>query len=82
MVVWKDCLAFKIMGKTIHLYSGETSYGLSTVADMDNHFYYLGGKAADITSAIFAWEAVNGRTLTDEEKHQSLIDNYLMSEAI
>jgi len=75
MNVWKDCLTFKIMGKTILLYSGETSYGLSTVADIDNHFYYLGDRVADISSAIFAWKAVNGRTLTDEEEIQILIDN-------
>jgi hypothetical protein len=82
MNVWKDCLTFKIMDKTVHLYSGETSYGLSTVADIDNHFYYLGNKAGDITSAIFAWKAVNGRTLTVEEENQILIDNNLMSVGI
>ena len=82
MDVWKDCLTFKIIGETIYLYSGETSYGLNTVADIDNHFYYLGDKAGDITSAIFAWKAISGRTLTFEEENQILIDNNLMSEGI
>ncbi len=82
MFVDKDVVKFKIMGKTVYLYSTDTCYGRQTVADINDQVYYLGDEPSSIASAFIAWQSVNGRDLTNEELHQALVDNHLMSEGI
>jgi hypothetical protein len=82
MIVRNDCVSFKVMGQTINLYSEDFGYSLSTVADMGDHFHYLGNEHPNVTAAIFAWQEVNGRDLTNEELRQVLVENNLLSAAI
>lgn len=82
MLVRKDYVTFKVMDKEINLYSEDMKYGLSTVAEIDDHFYYLGDELPVIASAILAWQKVNDRDLTNEELRQVMIDNHLISEGI
>lgn len=82
MLVYKDCNTFKVLGKEINLYSEDMEYGRNTVAEMDDFFHYLGNETPNVAAAIFAWQEVYGRDLTNEELRQVLIDNQLLSEAI
>lgn len=82
MLVCHDCIPFKIMGQKINLYSEAMKYGLNTVADMGDHFHYLGNEVPNVLAAVFAWQEVNGRNLTSEELHQVMIENNLISAAI
>ena len=82
MIVRKDCVTFKIMDKEINLYSEDMKYGLSTIAEIDDQFYYLGDELPVVAAAIFAWQEVNDRDLTNEELRQIMIDNHLISEGI
>ena len=69
---------FDILGKTITLLSEEMSYGRSTVAILEDEYYYLGNEYPSISSAIFAWEALNYRSLSNKELKKILIDNKLV----
>ncbi len=82
MLVRKDYVTFTVMGQEINLISDTTAHGLSTVAEIDNHFYHLGNELPVISSAIFAWQEVNDRDLTNEELRQVMVDNHLISEGI
>ena len=82
MIVYKDYTSFTVMGKEINLFSCETDYGQSTVAEMDDKFYHMGNEIPNIATAVFAWQEISGRDLTSEELHQVLIDNNLISQAI
>ena len=82
MLVYKNYVSFIVLGETINLISDETSHGLNTVAEMNDHYHYLGEEYPSIASAIFAWQEVNGRDLTNEELRQVMVDNHLISEGI
>jgi hypothetical protein len=82
MIVRNDCSSFKVMGQTINLYSENLGRSISTVADMGEYFYYLGNELPNILAAVFAWQEVNGRDLTNEELHQVIIDNQIITGAI
>ncbi len=82
MIVYKDYVTFTVMGKEINLISNETAYGRSTVAELDNRFHYMDDEPPNVATAIFAWQEVNGRDLTNEEIRQVMVDNNLISSAI
>lgn len=82
MIVRNDCVSFRILGQKINLYSEDLGYTLNTVADMGDHFHYLGNELPNVLAAVFAWQEVNGRDLTNEELRQVMTDNQLISEAI
>ena len=82
MIVCNDCVSFRILGQKINLYSEDLGYCLNTVADMGDHFHYLGNELPNVLAAVFAWQEVNGRDLTNEELRQVMTDNQLISEAI
>jgi hypothetical protein len=82
MLVYKDYLTFTLMGKEINLIYSETAYGLSTVVEIDNHYHYMDNEPPNVATAIFAWQEVNGRDLTNEELRQVMVDNHLISDAI
>ena len=83
MIVYKDYHStFIILGQEINLISDETDYGRNTVAEISDIYHHLGNEYPSIASAILAWQEVNGRELTSEELHQTLVDNQLTSGAI
>jgi len=82
MIPYKDCVVFTIMGKEINLISSETAYGRSTVAEINGQYHYLDQELPTIASAIFAWQEINNRDLTNEELHQVMVDNKFISDTI
>ncbi len=82
MLVYKNCVAFVVMGDLINLISDETSYGRNTVAELNDRYHYLGNEFPSVAAAILAWQEINGRDLTNEELHQVMVDNHLISEGI
>lgn len=82
MLVYKDYITFTILGEEIHLISDETSYGHSTVAEFNDRYHYINDELPNISTAIFAWQEVNGRDLTSDELHQVMVDNQLISAGI
>ncbi|CAB4196799.1 hypothetical protein UFOVP1290_319 [uncultured Caudovirales phage] len=75
MILYKDYVSFVVLGQEINLISNETEYGRSTVAEIASSFHYLGNEAPDINLAIWAWEEMHCRLLTNDELDQTLIDN-------
>jgi hypothetical protein len=82
MIVRNDCKTFIVLGQEVYLYSEELESGRSTVAEINGYFHYLDTEYPTISSAIFTWQDVNKRELTNEELRQVMIDNHLMSAAI
>lgn len=70
-------VSFKIAGEIVHLYCEQVPYGYSTVAEVDDKIYYLGSELPNLTTAVFAWEYIRGRQLTQEELRQVLTDHWL-----
>lgn len=79
MIVYKDYTTFTVLGEEIGLISSETAYGRSTVAEIDDQFYYLDGELPTVASAIMAWQELNNRDLTNEEIIQVMEDNQAIS---
>jgi hypothetical protein len=82
MIVHKDYITFSVLGKEINIFSEDLGHSRNTVAEMDGNFHYLGDEVPNVGSAVFAWQDVNGRDLTEDELRQVLIDNRLISQAI
>ncbi len=82
MIVRNDGTPFKVLGQEIWLYSEDLGHNRNTVADMGDHFHYMGNEPSNVATAIFAWQEVNGRDLTNEEFRQVMIDNNLISAGI
>ena len=82
MFVYKDCLAFKILGEEVNIISDETAYGRNTVVEIDKVYHYMGDEFPGVAAAIFAWQEVKGRDLTNEELTQIMEDNRIFSQAI
>ncbi len=82
MIVYKDYQVVKILGEELNVISNETAYGRSTVVEINKFFYHMGEEFPGVASAIFAWQEVNGRDLTNEELSQIMEDNRLHSQAI
>jgi hypothetical protein len=81
MIIYHKCSTFKVLGENIFLYSEEIST-INTVAEVNNSYYYLGDSIPDIAAAVFAWQSINNRELSDEEFHQIMIDNNLFNPII
>lgn len=81
-VVYKSYVTFSVLGKEVNLYTEQLDYGFNTVAELDDRFHYLGNEISNIASAIFTWQEVNGRDLTNEELRQVMYENNLLSAAI
>lgn len=82
MIVYKSYVTFKVLGQSINLISDETAYGLNTVAEVNLRYHYLADEFPGIAAAIYAWQEVNGRDLTNEELHQVMEENNLISGGI
>jgi response regulator of citrate/malate metabolism len=66
---------FIVMGQSITLISDECAHGLNTAADMGDFIYYMGNEYPTISTAIFAWQEVNNKLLSNQELRQVMIDN-------
>ena len=82
MIVYKNYKVVKILGEEVNVISDETAYGRSTIVEINKYFHYMGEEFPGVAAAIYAWQEVNGRDLTNEELHQILEDNSLLSQAI
>lgn len=82
MIVRRDCVTFKVLGKEVHLYSELLQQGRNTVAEIEFRLHYMGSEIANIATAIYAWQEVNGRDLTTEEFRQVMLDNNIFSQAV
>lgn len=82
MIVYKDYLEFIIMNDKVNIISDETDYGRSTVAEINNQYYYLGDDSASLAAAILAWQDIKGRELTNDELSQVLKDNSLSTDTL
>ena len=81
-IVRHDCKTFTVLGQVIHLYSEELDSGRSTVAEINGYYHYLDHEYPTVSTAIFAWQDVNRRELTNEELRQVMIENNLISQGI
>lgn len=79
MILHHECITFWILGEAVHLYSEEMEYGHSTAAEVGDQLHYLGNELPNITSSIFAWEQLKGRSMTKEELCQVLSDNHILT---
>lgn len=75
MIMYKDYVTFTVMGQEINLITDETDYGRNTVAEIGDVYHQLGDEFPGIAAAVFAWQEVNGRLLTDNELDQVMKDN-------
>ena len=50
-----------------------------TIAEIDNNFYYLGERLADISAAIFAWEYVYDKKLSPEQINQVILEGKILT---
>lgn len=82
MIVYKNYQAFDILGEELIIVSDETAYGRNTVIEINKVFHHMGDEFPGVAAAIYAWQEVKGRDLTNEELHQILEDNKLLSKAI
>lgn len=78
MLMYHNCTTFLILDLIINLYSEKLGDRHNTVAEMEDRVHYLGNELPNITSAIFAWEDLNGRLMTKEELRQVLKDNDIL----
>jgi len=82
MIVYKNYQVFTILGEEVNIISDETEHGRNTVVEINKIFHHMGDEFPGVAAAIYAWQEVNGRDLTNEELHQILEDNKLLSKAI
>lgn len=81
MIVYKNYVTFQILDNEINLISDETDYGINTVAEVKDKYYYMGSEPCNIATAIFVWQEMNDKILTDAELQQVMLDNNLISAA-
>ena len=74
-LLYKDCITFNILGDELNIFCNNTDYGRSTVAELNDQFYYLGDKPVDLTSALFAWENLLGKILSPTELEEITKNN-------
>jgi hypothetical protein len=67
MIVHKDYFSFIINDQEVFVYADETEYGLSTVLEFGNSYYYLGDQFPDLDTVILAWQDFYNKNLSDEE---------------
>lgn len=82
MIVYKDYVTFTVLGTQINLMSEDLFTGRNTVAEMNDNFHFVGNEYPTISTAIFLWQEVNGRDLSNDELRQTMRDNLLISDAV
>lgn len=82
MIVYSNYVTFMILDTEVRLISDSLDTGVNTVAEVGKRLHYLGSESPTLGAAVLAWEAVNGRDLTDNEFRQVLIDNNILTSTI
>ena len=66
---------YDILGTEVFLLSIETDCGNTTIAEINEKYYYIGELDINLTSAGYAWQYFSDRDLTVNEWDQILEDN-------
>lgn len=82
MIVYNNYQVFRILDEEVNIISDDTAYGRNTVVEINKVFHHMGDEFPGVAAAIYAWQEVNGRDLSNEELHRILEDNKLLSKAI
>lgn len=82
MIVYNNYQVFRILDEEVNIISDDTAYGRNTVVEINKIFHHMGDEFPGVAAAIYAWQEVNGRDLSNEELHRILEDNKLLSKAI
>lgn len=82
MIVYKDYTIYDVLGLKVNLISDEICNSQNTVAEIDDVYYYLGNETPNILAAVLAWEEFTGKNLSEDELHQVMVTNNLISGAI
>lgn len=67
MIVHKDYFSFIINDQEVCVYADETDYGLSSVLEIGNVYYYLGDQFPDLDTVILAWQDYYNNNFSTEE---------------
>lgn len=78
--LYHDCITYNLFGTDVYLYSDEYEFGISTVAEIEGRFYYLGSEPPSLLAAIFAFQEFYDIELSDEELKQ-LLEDFTNSES-
>lgn len=81
-IVYKNYTTYMVLGTSVNLLSEELDIGRNTIAEVGNSYHYLGPKLLNISSAIFVYQNIFKREITNEEFSQIMIDNNLISGAV
>jgi hypothetical protein len=73
---YNEYKTFYVLDEIVEIISFDTDYGVSTVAEINGHNYYLGDMEWDIGAAIMAWQIANDRYLTDDEFTKTIKENW------
>ncbi len=80
MILYSDCIPFIIAGQEVNLISDITDYGMITIAEIDGTYLNMWLEPANLSTAIFAFQELNNRELTDQELKQTLDQNPINKE--
>jgi len=75
MQEFNNFTTYNVLGIKISIVSFETDYGINTVAEINNHYHYLGNVDTDVYAAILTYQDINNKFLSDEEFDKVLKDN-------
>lgn len=75
MEEFSDFITFIVKGVTVNVVCTNTDIGINTVAEIDNHYYYLGQVKPDVSAAISAWQYMSGKQLSNKEFNEVVREN-------
>ncbi len=71
---------YSVMGTSIALFDSETAYGIHTCAEVQDDYYYFGNTSGvSIETAVDCWQYINGRSLTQVEMREVMVENGLLA---
>ena len=82
MIEYNSATIYHVLGLQIELIRSETAYGWQTAAEVNGKYHYLGDMLDNVETAIEFWQQISGKTLSQVETDQVLIENGLKSLAI
>jgi len=77
MIVHRDYFSFILDNQEVCVYADETEYGLSSVLDFGESYYYLGDQFPDLDSVILAWQDFYSKNLSEDDVIKIKQDNLL-----
>ena len=66
-ILYKDYITFNILDNELNVFSEETDYGLSTVIEFGDRYYYLGNEPPTLESVLFAYQDMQNINFTNSE---------------